>query len=164
MRSAIIPSIVFALTFAFAAAADPIFPPLVSGEYAFGIRTAPIELDADGVPTRAPTRSVGVRQIGDASGTVLSCTAAAPDEVVSVSVSVTPSGDRAELRGFAFAEAGCTGPESEASENGAYVFFTPPARPSLELPGPSALLPVRLRPPEQMARLELSVSGEIVAR
>lgn len=114
-----------------AAQAAPIFPPLVSGDYCFSIKTGAVTLDAEGVPDRAPSRSVAVRIIGDPA--VLSCTPASPDELVPVCVTVPALGDRAELRGFAFAEPACAGEESLPSGNGAYVFFTPPAEPSLEL-------------------------------
>lgn len=116
-----------------AAAAGPIFPPLVSGQYAFGVRTAVVTLDAEGVPTRAPSRSVGIRL--DGTGELVHCESpAGPDgEVTSVLVTVAAAGDRAAMRCVAFSELDCAGKESEASDDAAFVFFTPPAKPSLEL-------------------------------
>lgn len=115
------------------AAGGPIFPPLVSGEYCYRIRAAAVELDAQGVPTTTPTRSVASRIVGDPSGALYGCQVCAPGEVVSTCVVIPAAGDRAELRGYAFAEPDCSGGESAASDNGAYVFFMPPSPVTLEL-------------------------------
>lgn len=135
-----IKTLVFGIALAFggAAAAAPIFPPLVSGEYAFGVRTAEVVLDAEGVPTRSPSRSIGVFNVLDPGGLLL-CVPAGPDGTVTpVAVTVTALDDRAELRAVAFPELECVGLRSETCDDGAYVFFTPPAKPTLELtpPGP----------------------------
>ena len=142
-----------------AASAAPIFPPLVSGEYCYKIRAAAVELDGTGVPTTTPTRSVGSR-IVDGDGAVLGCVPCGPGETAPSCVTVPAIGDRAELRGFAFAGLECSGSESLASDNGGYLFFTPPGTPTLEL-GDVARLPIRRRPPEQIARLELEVDGVV---
>ena len=49
-----------ALLVATGASAEPIFPPLVSGQYSFYVHTAPVVLDVAGVPLTAPTRSIGI--------------------------------------------------------------------------------------------------------
>ncbi|MCP4869280.1 MAG: hypothetical protein GY898_11240, partial [Proteobacteria bacterium] len=136
----------------------PIFPPLVQGQYAFKVRAAAVELDPGGVPLTTPTASVSIRRTDDGSGVDLTCVPCGPGETVDVLVAVVATGSRGELRGYAFAGPGCTG-EAAESENAAFLFFVPPAAPALELSGPSALLPVRARPPDQLARLELSVEG-----
>lgn len=125
---------VAALVIGSAASAAPIFPPLVSGEYSFGVRTAAVDLDEDGVPTRAPSRSIQVIELAATGPVPLLCLPAEPDgDVTRVSVVVAASGDRAELRAVAYSELGCAGEASELSDNGAYVFFTPPRPPVLEL-------------------------------
>ena len=113
------------------ALAAPIFPPLVSGQYAFKVRTAEVELDANGIPTTTPTRSVGIYEAADPD-TLLLCESSAPGEATPVSVTVVVVGDRAELRARAYSAPGCTGQVSLGSDNGAYLFFTPPGVPVLE--------------------------------
>lgn len=137
MRLATVFAFTFAFVFfaAFEASGDPIFPPLVSGEYSFKIRAATVELDAEGVPTTTPTRSVGIRRADTGDPTILVCEPCGPGETVPVLVTVVASGDRADLRGFAFSEPGCVGRESLASVDGAFLFFVPPAPPALEPPG-----------------------------
>lgn len=115
------------------ASAAPIFPPLVLGEYAFGVRTAVVEVDPEGIPLRAPSRSIAVFNVLD-PGALLLCVPAGPDGTITrVAVTVTALGDRAELRAVAFPEPECVGLRSERCDDGAYVFFTPPAKPVLEL-------------------------------
>lgn len=127
--------VIAALVFASAAAADPIFPRMLEGKYSFGVMTAQVALDANGVPTMTPTRSIGILRVDVAEPTVLLCAEVpAPGglgETVPVVVDVPVVGDRAELRAVAYAGAGCTGKESDPSDNGAYVFFLPPGPPEL---------------------------------
>ena len=160
--SVIVP-IIFAIIFTSTASAAPIFPPLVQGLYGFRVRAADVELDAGGVPLTPPTVSVSVRRVDSGDGADLACVPCGPGETVSVSVTVAATGDRGELRGYAFAGPGCTGEPSE-STNAAFVFFVPPGPPTLELSGATSLLPVRARAPEQLARLELSIGGDVFAR
>ena len=118
------------------AEASPIFPPLVSGQYSLAIVTAAVEPDEDGVPLRPPTASVGFRRADVAGAPLLVCVDLATPafgERVSVLVTVPASGSRAELRGVAFAGLACEGPDSEWCDDGAFVFFVPPAKPGLEL-------------------------------
>lgn len=129
------PIFVIALVLAVAAAAAPIFPPLVQGEYSFRVRAGPAELDAEGVPLVPPTVSVGIRRADQGDGSLLVCVPAGPGETVPVTVTVIAAGDRGELRGLAFAGPDCTGPPA-VSDNAAFVFFVPPAPPTLELPAP----------------------------
>lgn len=154
---------VIALAVAGAAAADPIFPPLVQGLYGFRVRAADVALDPDGVPLTPPTVSVSVRRVDGGDGSDLACVPCGPGETVGVSVTVAATGDRGELRGYAFAGPGCTGEPSE-STNAAFVFFVPPGPPTLELSGATSLQPVRARPPEQFAHLELSIGSDVIAR
>lgn len=123
------------------AAAAPIFPPLVSGEYAFGVRTAAVELDENGVPTTPPTFSIGIRRVDVEGAPLLLCVDAGAGELVSVRVTVPVSGSRAELRAVAFNALGCETYESERSDDGAYVFFVPPGAPTLELLSPTPPVP-----------------------
>lgn len=127
---------VIALVLAGVAGAAPIFPPLVQGQYAFKVRAADVGLDADGVPLETPTASISVRRVDDGSGANLTCVPCGPGETVDVLVAVVATGSRGELRGYAFAGPGCTGDSSLGSDNAAFIFFVPPAAPSLELSGP----------------------------
>ena len=132
----VIALVVFAIVFASGAAAAPIFPPLVSGEYVFAVATAEVAYDPDGVPLEPPTRSIGIRRMDLADTPLILCLPAGPGERIEVLVRVAASGDRGELRGVAFNAPGCTSYESEPSANGAFVFFVPPAAPRLELAAP----------------------------
>lgn len=120
------------LALAIQASAAPIFPPLISGQYEVRARTAVVEYDVNGVPTTPPTASVGLRRVDLPDAPLLICADAGPGELVVLRVTVGASGDRAELRGVAFNQPGCQSFESDRSENGAYIFFVPPAPPALE--------------------------------
>lgn len=113
-----------------ASAQDPIFPPLVAGEYAFRIQTHAVVLDVNGVPLRAGAHSVAVFDVAD-PGTTIKCFDCSPGDVIASNVVVPSAGDRVELRARAYEAAGCIGLAGNDSPNGAYVYFTGPEAPDL---------------------------------
>lgn len=127
MKTALI-TITTLLFAAVAQAQDPIFPPLVAGEYSFHIQTHAVPVDGNGIPLQTGAVSVAVFDVGD-PGVTIKCLDCQPGDLIAASIVVPAVGDRIELRARAYESAGCIGMTSPDSPNAAYVYFTGPVAP-----------------------------------
>lgn len=107
-----------------------IFPPLISGQYNANVRTAPLQLDGNGVPFNPGGESVGVFNV-ETPDHIIACVDTAPDTITPIAFTVVAAGDRAEIRAKAFETDDCDGGVSGPSLNAAFVYFTGPDPPEL---------------------------------
>jgi hypothetical protein len=101
-----------------------VFPPMVGGDFKFRVQPG-TELDADGIPLSPPAQSIGI--ISSLEGTVIEngcvdVTSADPSIIYDILGKVKAVGQRDSLKAHAYAEPGCAGLMSAASENTAYAY------------------------------------------
>lgn len=122
------------LLFAATASALPIFPTPTGGTYTSTAQAADVAVDGNGVPTEAPTASIGM-VLDD--GTLLACVPATPTQTVTISYTVPNNTGRQEANAVAYALIDCgedaDSPASARSDNTAFYFFVPAGKPSLSL-------------------------------
>jgi len=124
--------ITLTLLLATAAAAQTVFPPKVGSEYVFAFEQPCPTLDAGGVPLTPDARSVAI--VHSITGVQVACTAApACDSRYEARVSVSDTGNRESYQGTAWTGDACTGEQSEASAETAYLYpGQGPRKPRLE--------------------------------
>ena len=113
-------------------AAQTVFPPKVGSEYVFAFEQPCPAVDAGGVPLTAAAGSVSI--VHSITGVQVACTAApACDSRYEARVSVSDTGNRESYQGTAWTGDACTGEQSEASAETAYLYpGQGPRKPRLE--------------------------------
>lgn len=102
------------------AAAEPIYPDLIAGEYEVRVMPAPVALDGAGVPTETPALSIAVIR---PEGEPVACVNDPPQGVwTPVSYSLPARPERQDLVAVAYSERDCEGLASPHSARTAYHF------------------------------------------
>ena len=112
--------LLFAL-FSLPVIADPVFPPMVGGDFAFSVQPGDL-YDIEGVPLTPPTGSIGI--VPSTGGATIGCVAT-PDPLASylITAKVTATGQRESFKAQSFSNADCTGVASTSlSDNTAYTY------------------------------------------
>ena len=119
------------------ARAQPVFPPMVAGEYVWRV-SADTQYDAQGVPTTQLTRALAIEEVGlDGSAFSFPCQNigdARVDQEAVYSINhnlLVGLAKRREFNAFAYASTNCTGEKSPASARTGYIFFGAPNAPNL---------------------------------
>jgi hypothetical protein len=107
---------------AMVAKADPVFPPMVGGEFQFVVMPQN-EFDPDGIPFHPVTASIGIINASDFSAAPIGCVETANQSgTYEIHATVGVTGAREAFKAFAYSEATCGGLRSSASANTAYTY------------------------------------------
>ncbi len=113
------------------AAAGPVFPPMIGGDFVFSVQPNDLA-DIYGIPLTPPTGSIGI--VPEAGGATIGCvTTPDPLATYQITAKVTATGQRESFKAQAFADSICTVDASTLSDNTAYTYpGMKPGKPDLQ--------------------------------